>query len=193
MAALNAEFLLPGHGVPVVGADRVKTALLDTAALLESLHEQTVALMNQGARLDDIIHTVKAPADLLEKPYLRPVYDEPEFVVRNVWRLYGGWYDGNPASLKPAPDAVVAAELASLAGGASVLADRAAAIASVGDGESLRLAGHLAEIASLAAPSDAGVHRVRAEVFAKRAEFESSTMAKGVFAWAASESRKRAE
>ena len=191
MAALDAEFLLPGHGVPVVGADRVKTALLDTALLLESLHEQTVALMNQGARLDEIIHTVKAPAELLEKPYLRPVYDEPEFVVRNVWRLYGGWYDGNPASLKPAPDAAVAAELASLAGGANVLADRASAIAAAGDDDSLRLAGHLAEIAALAAPEDAGVHRARAEVFGARAEFEASTMAKGVFAWAAAESKKK--
>ncbi|HEX3707139.1 MAG TPA: alkyl sulfatase dimerization domain-containing protein [Mycobacteriales bacterium] len=193
MAALDAEFLLPGHGVPVVGADRVKTALLDTAALLESLHEQTVAMMNQGARLDEIIHSVKAPAELLAKPYLRPVYDEPEFVVRNIWRLYGGWYDGNPASLKPAPDAVVAAELASLAGGASALADRAASLAASGDEESLRLAGHLAEIAALAAPDDAGVHRARAEVFGARAEFEASTMAKGVFAWAASESRRRSE
>ena len=193
MAALDAEFLLPGHGVPVVGADRVKTALLDTAQLLESLHEQTVALMNQGARLDEIIHTVKAPAELLAKPYLRPVYDEPEFVVRNVWRLYGGWYDGNPASLKPAPDAAVAAELASLAGGANVLADRASAIAAAGGDDSLRLAGHLAEIAALAAPEDAGVHRARAEVFGARAEFEASTMAKGVFAWAAAESKKKSD
>jgi alkyl sulfatase BDS1-like metallo-beta-lactamase superfamily hydrolase len=191
MASLGAEFLLPGHGVPVAGADRVRTALLDTAAFLESLHEQTVAMMNAGARLDEIIHTVKAPAELLDKPYLRPVYDEPEFVVRNIWRLYGGWYDGNPASLKPAADPIVAAELASLAGGASVLADRAAAVAAAGDEDSLRLAGNLAEIAALAAPDDAGVHKVRAEVFAARAAFESSTMAKGVFAWAASESRKK--
>ena len=75
-------------------------------------------MMNEGARLDDIVATVKAPDHLLEKPYLRPVYDEPEFVVRNLWRLYGGWYDGNPARLKPPTDAAIAAEVASLAGGA---------------------------------------------------------------------------
>ena len=63
-------------------------------------------MMNEGAPLDDIIHTVRAPRRLLERPYLRPVYDEPEFIVRNVWRLYGGWYDGNPARLKPPRDAV---------------------------------------------------------------------------------------
>jgi alkyl sulfatase BDS1-like metallo-beta-lactamase superfamily hydrolase len=108
--------------------------------------------------------------------------------VRAVWRLYGGWYDGNPAHLKPAPDAALAAELAALAGGAGVLADRAAALAATGD---LRLAGHLAELAAQAAPDDAGVHRVRAAVFAQRAGEELSTMSRGVFSWAADESQAR--
>jgi alkyl sulfatase BDS1-like metallo-beta-lactamase superfamily hydrolase len=188
MDALGAELLLPGHGWPIAGAERVHQALTDTADLLDHLVDETLALMNQGARLDDIVHTVKAPADLLERPYLRPVYDEPEFVVRTVWRLYGGWYDGNPAHLKPAPDAALAAELAKLAGGAGVLADRAAALAAEGD---LRLAGHLAELAAQAAPDDGGVHRVRAQVFAERAGDELSTMSKGVFSWAADESQVR--
>ena len=187
MVALAPDVLLPGHGVPVIGADRVREALTSTAELLESLHEQTLAMMNAGARLDEIIHTVRAPSHLLEKPYLRPVYDDPEFIVRNTWRLYGGWYDGNPATLKPAPDAALATEVASLAGGVGVLADRALALAEAGD---LRLAGHLAELAALAAPDDAGVHGVRAEVNRRRVEAESSTMAKGVFGWAAAESER---
>jgi alkyl sulfatase BDS1-like metallo-beta-lactamase superfamily hydrolase len=151
---------------------------------------QTLELMNQGARLDEIIHTVRAPAALLDRPYLRPVYDEPEFVVRNLWRLYGGWYDGNPSTLKPAPEASVAAELAALAGGAGRLAERATELAAAGD---LRLAGHLAELAALASPDDAGVHAVRAEVFGQRAEEELSTMSKGVFSWAADESHRKAD
>src|ERR671916_462159 len=65
MAELDAEMLLPGHGLPVIGAERVKTALEDSAALLESLVEQTLALMNEGAPLDWILHVVKAPPDLL--------------------------------------------------------------------------------------------------------------------------------
>jgi alkyl sulfatase BDS1-like metallo-beta-lactamase superfamily hydrolase len=188
MAALGPELLLPGHGWPIAGAERIQQALRDTAALLDHLVDETLALMNAGARLDDIVHTVQAPAELLERPYLRPVYDEPEFIVRTVWRLYGGWYDGNPAHLKPAPDAMLAAELASLAGGAGVLADRAEALAAEGD---LRLAGHLAELAVQAAPDDAGAHRVRAAVFAQRAGDELSTMSKGVFSWAADESQVR--
>ena len=190
MAALPAEVLLPGHGLPILGAERIRQALSDSAELLESLVAQTLALMNEGARLDDIVQAVEAPAHLLDKPYLRPVYDEPEFVVRNLWRLYGGWYDGNPARLKPPPDAAIAAEMASLAGGAMRLAERASELAAAGD---LRLAGHLAELAAQAAPGDAGVHKVRAEVFGQRAAEERSTMSKGVFSWAQRESQAKAD
>ena len=42
MAALDAEVLLPGHGLPIVGADRVRAALTDSAALLEYLHVETI-------------------------------------------------------------------------------------------------------------------------------------------------------
>ena len=46
---------------------------------------------------------MRVPEKVLRRPYLHPAYDEPEFVVRNLWRLWGGWYDQNPAHLKPAP------------------------------------------------------------------------------------------
>ena len=182
--------LLPGHGLPIVGGDRIRQSFEDAATLLESLHDQTVNMMNAGARLDEIVNAIEYPADLLEKPYLRPVYDEPEFVVRNVWRLYGGWYDGDPANLKPAPAGALAREVASLAGGVDPLVARARAAIDAGD---LRLAGHLAEWAALAAPHDADVHRARAEVNEARAAAEASTMSKGVFSWAAAESRRRIE
>lgn len=190
MQLLDAEVLLPGHGVPILGADRIRQALGDTAELLESLCNQTRDLMNAGARLDEVLHGVKVPPGLLEKPYLHPAYDEPEFVVRNLWRLWGGWYDQNPANLKPAPEAALAAELADAAGGARALADRAERLLVRGE---LRLAAHLAETAALAAPADRAVARIRAEVFARRSERETSTMARGVFDWAAAESAAVAE
>jgi glyoxylase-like metal-dependent hydrolase (beta-lactamase superfamily II) len=65
MAGHGAEVLLPGHGLPVIGADRVRAALEDSAALLEALVEQTLALMNEGAPLDWIVHVVTPPADLV--------------------------------------------------------------------------------------------------------------------------------
>jgi alkyl sulfatase BDS1-like metallo-beta-lactamase superfamily hydrolase len=190
MAELRPEVLLPGHGLPVLGEERVRTVLTDTAELLEHLVDETLALMNTGARLDEIVETVQAPEHLLARPWLQPIYDEPEFVVRNLWRLYGGWWDGDPAHLKPAPAARLAAELAELAGGAGRLAERAEELAAAGD---LRLAGHLAELAAQATPGDPGVQRARAAVFAARAAAERSTMAIGVFRWAATEAERAAE
>jgi glyoxylase-like metal-dependent hydrolase (beta-lactamase superfamily II) len=217
MLALQAEYLLPGHGLPVVGADRVARTLTDTAELLEALVSQTLAVMNGGGRLDEAIHTVAVPRHLADRPYLQPVYDEPEFIVRTVWRQYGGWWDGNPATLKPAPERALAAELASLAGGPAALARRAlelaeGAIAGLAAGEDaapagqdsagsdprvaglrggedgLRLAGHLAEFAWQAAPDDAEVRAARHRVFSIRAERATSTMSSGVYRWAAAES-----
>ena len=186
MADLGAETLLPGHGLPILGADRIRESLENTAELLQTLHDDTLRMMNAGARLDEIIHTVRAPQSLLDKPYLRPIYDEPEFVVRNVWRYYGGWHDGNPANLKPAPESALAAEVATLAGGPARLAARARSLAEAGE---LRLAGHLAEWAAAADPGDPDAQRARAEVFEARRAAEASTMSKGIFGAAAGEAR----
>jgi alkyl sulfatase BDS1-like metallo-beta-lactamase superfamily hydrolase len=188
MAGLGAEALLPGHGLPVVGADRVEAILTDTAALLEHLHDRTVELMNEGMSLDEILERVEAPPELLEKPYLRPIYDDPEFVVRNVWRLYGGWYGLDPAGLKPASAADLGAEVAGLAGGAGALAARARELAAEGD---LRVAGHLAELAFAAAPDDPDVRAARVEVNELRAGAETSLMGRSIFAAAARDARER--
>lgn len=185
MAALGAERLLPGHGPPILGTERVGQALGEAAQLLETLCEQTLALMNQGARLDDVLQAVVVPEALLARPYLRPTYDDPRFIVRNLWRLYGGWWDGNPAHLLPASDAELARTLAELAGGAEKLAARAERLA--GDGEHA-LACHLVELAAAAAPEEVRVHRIRALVYRERARAETALMAKGIFQAAARES-----
>jgi alkyl sulfatase BDS1-like metallo-beta-lactamase superfamily hydrolase len=188
MATLDAEILLPGHGLPIVGTDRIHTALTESARLLEHLHGETIRMMNEGATLDTILQTVRAPDDLLDRPYLGPIYDEPEFVIRNVWRLFGGWYDGDPSHLKPPSTASLAHEVATLAGGARALASRAETVAGGGD---LRLAAQLVELASQAAGDDATVHAVRAAIYRSRVAEEASVMAQGVFAWAAAESERR--
>lgn len=189
MQALDAELLLPGHGLPITGAEHVAMVLGDTAELLESVTSQCLEMMNAGAPLDELVHGVRPPAHLLERPWLRPVYDDPEFIVHNVWRLYGGWYDGNPAHLKPAPDAALARELAEMAGGAHRLAERARELAEAGD---LRLAAHLVELATRADPGSQATHATRAEVYRARVAAESSLMAKGIFGWAQHESSRLA-
>lgn len=187
MIDLGPELLLPAHGLPITGADRIAGVLDNTASVLEHLLGETLAMMNDGATLDEIVHTVGVPVEYADLPYLRPTYDEPEFVVRNIWRLYGGWYDGNPARLKPPRDADLAAEVTSLAGGGAALAARATEVADAGD---LRLACQLVEWAATAA-DDAEVHAVRAEIYRRRREDELSLMSKGIFGSAATASEER--
>jgi alkyl sulfatase BDS1-like metallo-beta-lactamase superfamily hydrolase len=188
MIAQEPELLLPAHGLPIEGKDRIAKVLDETASTLEALVSEVVALMNAGATLDTILHTVKVPSETLEKPYLRPYYDEPEFVIRNIWRLYGGWYDGAPSRLKPAPDAVVAAELATLAGGATVLMSRALTLLE----SDLRLACHLADLAVWAEPENRDLHESRAEVYRARRRQESSIMAQGIYRSTEAESLRAA-
>ncbi|MBC3191102.1 MBL fold metallo-hydrolase [Pseudonocardia sp. C8] len=182
MAALGAELLLAGHGLPIFGADRIRQALTDTADLLDSLVQQTLDLMNQGLPLDTVIHEVTPPAHLLERPYLRPVYDHPQFLVRNIWRRFGGWYDGEPDNLLPAPRAQQAREWVALAGGVTAVLERARALADAGE---LALACHLVEHAVVASGGAPEAHRLRAEVYAARAAEQTSSMARNILDHAA--------
>ncbi len=181
MIALEPELLLPAHGLAVAGRARVATVLGDLATALERLVADVLAGMNAGATLDEIVHSVRVDDDLLRRPWLRPIYDEPEFVVRNTYRLFGGWWDGDPAHLKPPPSAALAAELATLAGGVDALAARAEACADAGDH---RMACQLIELAAQAS-EDPGIWRLRSRLYLDRAEHETSLMAKGVYAEAA--------
>ena len=179
MEQLKPEVLIPGHGPVIFGEGRAAQMLRDGAEALEHLTSETLRLMNEGATLDQILHAVKVPARYLEKPYLIPKYDDPEFLVRGIYHLYAGWFDGNPAHLKPAGDVELACEMARLAGGADKLAERAAILSQ--DGQT-RLAVCLAEFAGAAAPQDAHIQATRAAVLQKCIDGETSLMGKAFLA-----------
>ena len=179
MEHLKPAVLIPGHGPVVFGEERVAQMLGDGAGALEHLVREALALINKGATLDEVLHAVKVPAATLAKPYLRPKYDDPEFLVRAIYHLYGGWFDGNAAHLKPARAADLARELADLAGGAARLAERATALSDSGQS---RLAVELVELAGTAAPDDGRIQAVRATVLQKAIDRESSLMGKAFLA-----------
>jgi alkyl sulfatase BDS1-like metallo-beta-lactamase superfamily hydrolase len=188
MAGCEAEILLCGHGLPIFGADRVRQALTDTADLLDALETQTLELMNRGVPLDRVLHEVEIPERLRRLPYLRPVYDHPQFLVRNVWRRYGGWYDGEPDNLLPATRAEQASEWVTLAGGLESVLARARELAAAGNH---RMACHLVEFAVLFDPGSNEAHDVRAEVYAARSAEQESSMAANILGHAAHASRER--
>jgi len=146
--------------------------------------------MNCGARLDEVLHTVQPPAELLAKPWLLPKYDDPEFVVRSIWHLYAGWFDGNPGNLKPALSSELACELASLAGGAAKLAARALELAETGH---TRVAAQLVEFAADASQDDPAIQAARARVLDSCIANEQSLIGKAIFAVYQREAKAKAE
>ncbi|MFW5876819.1 MAG: alkyl sulfatase dimerization domain-containing protein, partial [Myxococcota bacterium] len=154
MAACRPRVLCPGHGGPVVDdPDKIQRMLTETADYLDLLVERTIQAMENGSPPHvDIVREVEPPAT--DSPWLQPVYDEAEFIVRNVIRHFGGWWSGRPSELKPASRARLAGEMVALAGGVRTVVDRARALADEGD---LPLASHLADYALEAAPEDGQV------------------------------------
>jgi alkyl sulfatase BDS1-like metallo-beta-lactamase superfamily hydrolase len=105
-----------------------------------------------------------------------------------VWRRYGGWYDGEPDNLLPAPRAQQAAAWVELAGGVDRVLDRAEELAAEGD---LRLACHLVEFAVLAEPDSTRAHGIRRDVYQARAAEQVSSMARNILGTAARSSAVR--
>ena len=159
--------------------------LLETSTFLQTIHDRTIAVMNNGSPPHvDIVHEVELPKS--DSPWLQPVYDDAEFIIRNIVRLYGGWWTGRPSELKPAPRAEIAREIAQLAGDAETLAARATELAQSGD---LRLACHLADYALEAAPDNQTIQKKVAAIYDQRAAEEESLMSINIFNSAAAYAR----
>ncbi|MDP3766482.1 MAG: alkyl sulfatase dimerization domain-containing protein [Dehalococcoidia bacterium] len=185
MAAKRPVHLLPGHGPPLSGEEAIEEALLTTAHFLRSIHDQVVTKMNEGKWLEDILREIDYPGT--DKPWLRPIYDHPEFVARNVYRLYGGWYDGDPANILPAHSADIATQLVDAAGAGTILA-RARRLR---DGGELQLACHLVDFVRKGEPDNVEAWRLWRELFEARAAAEPSLMARGAFYSAVREAEQR--
>ena len=185
MAAKKPLHLLPGHGPAISDEGQIEEALLSTAHLLRSVHDQVVAGMNEGVWLEDIIRDMDWPAT--DKPWLQPIYDHPEFIARNVYRLYGGWYDGDPANILPAHSHEIAAALVGATGAAPIL-DRARKARDEGD---LQMACHLADFVRKGQPESKEAWELWRDLFTARAEQERSLMARGAFKAAVREAEAR--
>ena len=110
----------------------------------------TVMQINAGYTRNEVVHRVVPPSHLLNRPYLKAVYDEPAFIVNNIWRLYAGWWSGSGAELKPAKSSALGQELVKLGGGVDRVCARARELSKEGSEESLALAAHLVRIITTA-------------------------------------------
>ena len=115
---LKAAYLVPTHGRPVAGEDKVDEVLRMTRDGIQYVHDQTVRYMNKGLTPDELAQQVKLPPHLFEyAPYLRQYYGTVKQAVRQIYAGYLGWYEGDPVALDPLPPVEKAGRLIDLMGG----------------------------------------------------------------------------
>lgn len=114
----KAEHMVPLHGRPVSGQDKVEEVLRMTRDGIASIHDQSVRWMNKGLTPDELVEKVKLPPHLAGyTPYLREYYGTVKHSVRQIYNGYLGWFQGDPVSLDPLPPKDKAERLIALMGG----------------------------------------------------------------------------
>ncbi len=178
MAGLDAEWLFPGHGLAVQGREGVRTILTETAAWLRSIVGQVLERMNAGQSPEQVFHEVEPDRELSKRPFLRVNYDHPRFIVRNLLRLWGGWWNGSAADLLPATWKEQGREIAGLAGGIDALVARGRELLDQSD---LPLASHIAEWATRGHPEHMGAQELKRDAYRARLEAAQEMMTQGIY------------
>ena len=62
----------------------------------------------------EIAEVIALPDTLSQQWFNRGYYGTMSHNTKAIYQRYMGWYDGNPAHLKPAPDSELSAEVAGL-------------------------------------------------------------------------------
>lgn len=134
MRRLGAEHLVPSHGRPVSGKDKVEDLLTAYRDAIQYVHDQTVRQMNKGLTPDEIAEVVaQLPPHLANHPWLGEFYGTVKHSVRQIYQGYLGWFNGDPTTLDPTPRAEQAKRYVALMGGRDAVLKAAQTAADNGD------------------------------------------------------------
>ena len=146
---LQPERLITGHFDPIEGAATIREELQTLRAAMQSVHDQTVAGMNNGATVHELMRDVRVPRDL----DVGEGYGKTSWNVRAIWENYAGWFHHRSTTeLYSTPPSSVSADIVAAAGTTALVAaarDRLAADEPVA-------ALHLTDLVLNVDPSEAG-------------------------------------
>ena len=117
MRKLHAEYMVPSHTRPVIGAKTIAEYLTNYRDAIQFTHDQSIRGINMGMTPDELAEYVQLPPHLAKAPYLQPFYGTVAWSVRNMFSGNLGWYSGDSADLQPLTRLEQAKMMASLAGG----------------------------------------------------------------------------
>jgi len=102
------ELILPSHLGPIEGAERIMADLTRIRDAVQWVHDQTVAGMNAGKTLSEVMADVRLPSDLA----LSQRHGKVSWAVKSIWEYYATWFHFDRTSeLYGTPQTAVLADL----------------------------------------------------------------------------------
>lgn len=135
--ALEPEIVLPSHGLPIVGKEKIVKRLTQYRDAIQYVHDAVVKGMNDGKDVFTLMRAIKLPVEL----DIGETYGKVSWSVRGIYEGYIGWFDRNPATMYSDSPNAADADLVELAGGPGKVAEKAQEVIKSGDAvRGLRLA-----------------------------------------------------
>ena len=152
---LEPASILPAHFDPIHGKAYLHKSLTVMRDGVQYVYDETVAGMNAGKSLWELMETVKLPAEL----EITQGHGKVSWNVRAIWELLSGWFSyEDVADLYHVPAKAVYRDVVQMLGGPGPLVDGASAHHAAGRGlEALRLL----DIAKAAGPETEAALRLR--------------------------------
>ena len=179
--ALGAETLMTEFGQLVEGAETVHMVLANMSEALRWCREQVVERMNRGMGEIEILHDIDFPAELFDKPWMLPIYGDPTYIVRDLFREENGWWDRNPTTLHPSAQAEAADAVLSAIGDPSAVIAKAEQLR---DSDQVQLALHVIDLVALAdgdGPVVIQARELKAELCRLRAKEVTAFVSKSLY------------
>ena len=86
-----AEYVISGHGRPLIGKDDIKDVIIATRDVSLFLADQITRYARKGYSPDAIIDILKLPPHLAAHPDLQPHYHKLDWLIRGMYLKRGGW------------------------------------------------------------------------------------------------------
>lgn len=172
---LKPEVLVPCHGQPIYGTDKVYAIATDYRDAIQYVHDQGIRCMNMGMTPDQIVAQVQLPPHLAASPYLQEYYGKVSWSLRSLFDGNLGWFDGDSATLQPLSQRENAQLMADLAGGKHKLLKEAQARYDKGQFQAaLQLTGYTLALE----PQDQEARSLRSQALIKLGEREGNANAR---------------
>src|SRR3990167_5642369 len=165
-----AEVLIGSHSPPIVGAATIASTLTTYRDGIQYVHDQTVAMINQGLFPDDIANAIVLPPALADAPFLQEYYGFIPWCVKSIFTFYLGWFSGNIAQLDLPSTSVQANRFVDLAGGPLIAIVKA--VDSLNDGtiDGAQWALQISDAVLKSAPADASYISYAQDIYIQAAQ-----------------------